>query len=246
MTAQECRLYRFYVRDPRAGYTTKTLGYVGETARMPFRRLMEHIESQPWADTIVGWEVDDRVFAGKGPVLAAESASIRAERPLYNIRENEANRERIPPWVALRQRAERDAARGAPVRGGVRVAQDLPRRVATAVRPVRRPSSRVVGTRFEGWLLGSLLSYPMLLVVGAMACARMAMPFWACVRASAVASAVVLVVAPVAWWLFKESRPRTRRKVGWLAAGALLLGALWLLWPVIGPHVTATLAGVPR
>lgn len=109
---RDCRLYRFYVWDPRTNYTTKTLGYIGETVRQPLARLLEHLNDQPWSDTIVGWEVDDRVFAGKDAVLAAEAGAIRAEKPLYNIRGNMDNGRRIPPWTAKAQRLARDQAKG--------------------------------------------------------------------------------------------------------------------------------------
>lgn len=109
---RDCRLYRFYGWDPRTNYTTKTLIYIGETGRQPLERLLEHIYDKPWADTITSWEVDDRVFAGKRQVLEAEAAAIRAERPLYNMRGNEDNEDRIIPPVAIRQRRARDAERG--------------------------------------------------------------------------------------------------------------------------------------
>lgn len=109
---RDCRLYRFYGWDPRTDYTTKTLIYVGETVRQPFERLMEHVGDQPWADTITSWEVDDRVFAGKGQVLAAEAAAIRDEKPVYNVRENGQNQRRVIPPDAIRQRRARDAAHG--------------------------------------------------------------------------------------------------------------------------------------
>ncbi|HLL69040.1 MAG TPA: hypothetical protein VK453_25495 [Micromonosporaceae bacterium] len=110
--ARDCHLYRFYVRDPRTNYQTKTLGYIGETVRAPFARLMEHIKAQPWADTIVGWEVDDAVYAGKDAVLEAERAAVEAERPLYNYEWNLDNPERVEIWKAKEQRAARDAAAG--------------------------------------------------------------------------------------------------------------------------------------
>lgn len=111
---RDCRLYRFYVWDPRTNYTTKTLGYIGETVRQPIARLLEHLNDQPWADTIVGWEVDDRVFAGKDAVLAAEADAIRRERPLFNYRENLDNPHRVEIRWAERQRWARDDADGRP------------------------------------------------------------------------------------------------------------------------------------
>ncbi|MGX6605682.1 hypothetical protein ACWKSP_26640 [Micromonosporaceae bacterium Da 78-11] len=91
----------------------EVLGYVGETVRIPFARLMEHMDIQPWIDTVTRWERDPRVFAGKQAVLDAEAAAIRAEKPLYNVRGNETNRDRIIPPDAIRQRRARDAAANA-------------------------------------------------------------------------------------------------------------------------------------
>jgi hypothetical protein len=109
---RDCHLYRFWVRHPLTG--ERVLGYIGETARLPFERLMEHVMSQPWADTILAWEVDDRVYPGKQAVLEAEAAAIRSERPLYNYRENLDNPHRVEIWRAKEQRRVRDAARGRP------------------------------------------------------------------------------------------------------------------------------------
>lgn len=92
---RECRLYRFWVRDLRRGSSEPVLGYVGETARLPFVRLMEHIYEQPWAGDIVAWEVDERVFAGKAEVLEAERYAIETERPLYNVEHNGRNPRRV-------------------------------------------------------------------------------------------------------------------------------------------------------
>lgn len=107
---RDCRVYRFWVTHPVSGEVV--LGYVGETVRQPFERLLEHLATQPWFDTVVRWEIDDRVFTGKAQVLRAEEAAIRAERPLYNVIKNERNRLRIPPPEAIRQRRARDARRG--------------------------------------------------------------------------------------------------------------------------------------
>jgi hypothetical protein len=112
---RECRLYRIRGLDPRTNYRTITLIYVGESAREPFVRFIEHLYEQPFGDTIVGHpEVDPRPFASKNDVWAAERAAIEAERPLYNIEYNLANPDRIPPWTAREQRWARDDAAGRP------------------------------------------------------------------------------------------------------------------------------------
>lgn len=107
---RECRLYRFYVTHPVSGEVV--LGYVGETGRQPFERLLEHLATQPWFDTVVRWEIDRQVYWGKDAVLAAEAAAILAERPLFNVKGNERNEDRIPPPEAIRQRRARDTAKG--------------------------------------------------------------------------------------------------------------------------------------
>lgn len=110
-----CSLYRIYVLDPRTNYKTITLGYIGETGRMPFTRFIEHLYEQPFGDTIVGHpEVDPRRFDGKDAVVAAEKAAVEAERPLYNIEFNMGNADRIRPWEAQEQRRRREAAKGNP------------------------------------------------------------------------------------------------------------------------------------
>lgn len=109
---RDCRLYRFWVRDPDTG--ERVFGYLGETVRQPLARLVEHLNSQPWADTIIGWEVDDRVFAGKDAVLAAERAAVEAELPLYNDEWNRGNPHRIDLEQARLQRWARDDAAGKP------------------------------------------------------------------------------------------------------------------------------------
>jgi hypothetical protein len=115
---KSCRLYRFRVYHPDdmllpVEARRVVLGYVGETLRMPLARLIEHLYDQPWADTIVGWEVDPREFIGKTAVLKAEAEAIRDEKPLYNVKGNERNDKRIIPPDAIRQRRARDAAAGA-------------------------------------------------------------------------------------------------------------------------------------
>lgn len=158
---RECHLYRFYVRHPLTGQ--RVLGYIGETVRQPFTRLMEHIELQPWADTILGWEVDTVTYPGKAAVLAAEAAAIRAERPLYNVRENMDNPIRVKPWDARGQRWARDDAAGRPrwvppkERPGW---VDEPRRRMPTNVDERRPVPRrapVVARLWEPWQIKTAL-----------------------------------------------------------------------------------------
>lgn len=103
--------------------------------RLPFERLMEHVMSQPWADTILAWEVDDVVYCGKTAVLEAETRAIQSELPLYNVRKNEQNPYRIIPPDAIRQRRARDLERGKP-RWVHPDDRDL---VSPAIRPAPQP-----------------------------------------------------------------------------------------------------------
>jgi hypothetical protein len=132
LDVRDCRLYRFWVEHPVTG--EEVLGYVGETVRQPFARLMEHVDSQPWMDTVTRWERDPVVYPGKLAVLEAEAAAIRIERPLYNVKGNLDNPERVPPPLAIRQRRARDAEHGKP--RWVHP-DDRGLSVSTPVRPVR-------------------------------------------------------------------------------------------------------------
>lgn len=139
---RDCRIYRFYGWDPRTNYTTKTLIYIGETAREPLERMLEHVYEKPWADTITSWEADDQVYAGKDAVLAAERAAVEAERPLYNYEWNRNNSRRVEIWRQEQQRWARDDAKGRP--RWVKPTQQYraPRRVAAASQapvPVSQP-----------------------------------------------------------------------------------------------------------
>lgn len=163
---RECRLYRFYVTHPVSGEVV--LGYVGETGRQPFERLLEHLATQPWFDTVVRWEIDPKVYWGKDAVLAAESAAIRAERPLYNVKVNKRNRERIPPPLAIRQRRARDAAKGEarwvhPDDRGGAVRASSPRSPARRRWSSRRKHLTGLGV---AWLVATVAAWIVLAVYG--------------------------------------------------------------------------------
>lgn len=144
-TPRECHLYEFEVRDPHTSYRTTTCGYIGESGRQPFDRLLEHLREKPWGDTIVGWRIIE-THGRKRSVLAAEATAVQARRPLYNIDLNGGNPRRIPPWVQVRQRAARDRAKGlpTPTTGATRpAARPLPRAGATgAWSPAKRRPRR--------------------------------------------------------------------------------------------------------
>jgi hypothetical protein len=236
---RDCRLYRFYVTHPVTGVVV--LGYVGETVRVPLRRLMEHIESQPWSDTVVRWEVDPEVFVGKSAVLKAERATVEVELPLYNYEWNQGNPHRVPIPEARRQREARDSARGVQSPSWDRPLVASARSGVAARKPSARPSVRETGTPPGGWLVGSVGAWPVLAIVGMLVGVRLSLSFGRSCGVGAIAATVVVLLAPVGWWLFKNLRRRTRRKVGVRAAVGVAVGVLWLLWPVIGPHLSAHL-----
>jgi hypothetical protein len=151
---RECRLYRFWVLHPLTG--EEVLGYIGETGRQPFERLLEHLATQPWFDTVVRWEVDGAVFYGKAAVEAAEAEAIRAELPLYNYEHNLDNPLRIEVWRAKEQRRNRDRQQGralwAPKDTRTKAAPSGPR---TPVRRRWKPWQKAL----FGWSMGWLASF---------------------------------------------------------------------------------------
>lgn len=236
MDGRDCSLYRFIVRDPNTDYTTRRLGYVGETVRMPLDRLLEHVRDQPWADTIVGWEVDDAVYPGKAAVLAAERAAVEEERPLYNHEWNLGNPDRIEIWQAHRQRAARDAAKGA----------STPRPYQAPARPRpavdRRSEPRAERRRAEPWPRVRLsrrqrrtLAWTGTWLVASAALwwaqSRWPAPWSGWWRLGVAAAAPLLVV----WWWEGLSRRRRRRLVLGVAAGLAVVAAALLAkaWPTI-------------
>lgn len=184
---RECRLYRFWVTHPLTGEVV--LGYIGETGRQPFERLLEHLATQPWFDTVVRWEIDEQIFWGKAAVEAAEAAAIHAELPLYNYEHNLDNPRRIEIWRAKEQRWARDAQQGrrpwtpAPDRNG-----------GGARRPPSRP--KVVRRQWSSrrkHLTGLAVAVAVLTIVGWSVrayCAELSEPWWCGVPAGALAATV--------------------------------------------------------
>lgn len=221
---QECRLYRIYVWDPRTDYTTQTLGYVGETLRLPFTRWLEHVYEQPWADTIAALVVDEQVFPSKGAVLAAEEATVRAERPLFNVEFNMGNPDRVKPWEAKEQALDRQrrgtgtASRpsprlsgGTPAVGTVRrptpqpaVVKPPARRSASSSRPATAQSGmRLVTDR--PWFWWSVLWFLLAVAGGSASYVKLAMPGnWAAGAGVGAASLLVGLMLP--------ARRRRRRR----------------------------------
>lgn len=122
-----CRVYLIFGPHPVLGY--RTLLYVGECVDTPRRgprdRFAEHLEDQPWGDTVPHrtYEaalaagtlvVSTEVYATKRKARVAERDAIIAGQPLYNWKCNELNPIQIPRWDQETQRAERDQHRGIP------------------------------------------------------------------------------------------------------------------------------------
>jgi hypothetical protein len=207
---RDCRLYRFRVYHPDDMHLAPeqrriVLGYIGETVRMPLARLLEHLYDQPWADTIVGWDVDPRIFPGKAAVLAAERHAIEQEQPLYNVEWNRGNDGRIPPPLAIRQRRARDAAKSAPRwvhpddRGGP-VRAPTPGRSRPAVRKPWTSRRRHLTGLGIGWLNVTLAAWIGLVV----------RDVW--MRETVIAAPVVALAVTVWVWAGVPLRKRSRRK----------------------------------
>lgn len=73
-------VYRFFDADD-------VLLYVGFTANFP-ARLGSHFSASPWFSKVARWTLVDLPDDVAG--LAYEAEAIRAERPLHNVRHNEA------------------------------------------------------------------------------------------------------------------------------------------------------------
>lgn len=136
----DCRLYWFKGRDPHERGIGDVMLYIGETAREPFERMMEHVYTKGWKKDITSWGVYPEVYPNKAAVLRAEKAKVEAELPIYNDEWNRGNPWRIPiykqgsaprlrqpfrephrPKSAARQKSKRRTADPAPPRwlGGV-------------------------------------------------------------------------------------------------------------------------------
>lgn len=85
------RLYRVWRADGR-------LLYVGQSCR-GLARLIEHLYEQAWAHEICRWELDPRAFSSEAEVLVAETAAIRAEKPLRNWTDNAGEHRQWQPKV---------------------------------------------------------------------------------------------------------------------------------------------------
>lgn len=77
---RNCIVYRFFDADD-------VLLYVGFTVSFP-GRLGSHFSGSPWFSEVARWTLADLPDDVTG--LAYEAETIRAERPIYNVRHNEA------------------------------------------------------------------------------------------------------------------------------------------------------------
>lgn len=124
-----CRVYWIYGPHPTMPWISRTLLYVGECVDTPNRgprdRFAEHVELQPWGDTVPHKTYDEaiargtlivstEVYATKRKAREAERDAIIAGRPLYNWKCNELNSLQIPRWEQEAQRAQRDKDRNIP------------------------------------------------------------------------------------------------------------------------------------
>lgn len=186
---RDCRLYRIWGTDPHERGISPVLLYIGETARQPFTRWMEHVHEQEWAWRITAMVADERVFGSKAEVLAAERVAVRAEQPIYNTEHNRAN-----PWriaVAARRRPPRVYRR----------------------RPVAAPAPGRV-SRWVGWLRSTPVLFvgPWLVLAGG---GWFVAAHWAStrgvagVKAGAGFATCVYGVAGV-WWLRRWWRRKMR------------------------------------
>jgi hypothetical protein len=90
-------------------------GYVGKTRKRPYtKRIAEHRVTQPWSDLIVSHDVlwESRRVTVFG-LWWREIYYILTRFPVYNVQWNRIrwNPRRIPPYVAVTQRGERDGLR---------------------------------------------------------------------------------------------------------------------------------------
>ncbi len=165
-----CRVYRIWGPHPDTG--GRRLVYLGECVdtanRGPRDRFAEHLEDQPWGDTIPDRTYDDAIANGtlvvsttvyptKRAAKLAEQAAIIREQPLYNWVHNQLNPHRIPKWEAERQRAERDRNNDVPTHltwAAIHGRQPVHgwRRLVVAWKRLRRRQRRQIATAVSGGL----------------------------------------------------------------------------------------------
>lgn len=159
-------VYRAIVHHPTRcdhlnGVCRPAVGYVGESIQRPKARWNEHVHGTsryekpkppvPWADTIIRWEVIREWDATwDWWRLWREYQEIKLQRPLYNVKHNQNNPHRIPPWEARRQRESRDAGLRPNVTAPVRSAARDPGRPRSRARRSPGDGAGRSGIFFEG------------------------------------------------------------------------------------------------
>lgn len=234
-TPMRCHVYWIYVWDPRTNFTTLTLGYVGETAQNPpEKRFLGHLDDKPWADTVPYRDpvealakgtlvISQQSYPCKADVVAAETAAIVRDRPLYNYRGNEANPDRVPMWQQGHDRDARDVANGVPV--GQRwsdLAPARPQRQTVRTLRLRSRSRRWVSLA-AGWAGATVLLWTIVaLTEPSISLARTGL-------LSAGATGLLWT------WMLRPHRRRGWKSTGNLALRYLIVFAMLvvLLWPIL-------------
>lgn len=258
----ECRLYWVYVLDPRDGFQSVTLGYIGETSRAdlsdpygprhPLIRFQEHAgilkpPGQPWSDTIPELDpvlamrrglfvVGDEVYPDKAAAYVAEQAAIRWHRPLYNDEYNRNNPDRITIYEARGQRAARDARAGLPLEQTWAHQHDL-----AELAKLQEPAAVLSAAGLYGWW-GRLWRSPrnqqrlgmlLLWLVPTLVLWWLADRYAPVVSVWRLGGVVGAAVALGLLWAVNRRR-RRRRLVVRAARWSLTLFGLWLLvWPAL-------------
>lgn len=255
----ECRLYWVYVLDPRDGFQSVTLGYIGETSRSdlsdpygprhPLIRFQEHAgllkpPGQPWSDTLPEldpvlamrtglFRVSEEVYPDKAAAYVAEEAAVRHYRPLYNHEYNQGNPGRITILEARAQRAARDHHADLPLEQTWAYLHDL------AELRKHEPATVAAGAGLRGWWAMLWRSprnqqrFGMLLLwlLPTLIGWWLADRYTPVVGVWRLGGVVGAVVALVLLWASNRGRRRRRFRVR-ATRWALSLFALWLLvWP---------------
>ncbi len=240
-----CHLYWIYVWDPRTNFTTLTLGYVGES-NDPLARFYEHLDEQPWSDTIPDTNPDealasgilvvsDEVYPDKLAAWLAEEAAVLRDRPLYNYEYNLSNPDRIPVYAARAARAERDAANGIPLKQSWAARFEQRRRGRDAAVPawkrlVLSPAARRRAGWSALWLVPTLLGWWML---------TRYLPVVSTWRLGGVAGALVAILL---LWVTRPRRGRNRRRRQAANLAIRIVLTCVVVWLLLAP----TFAAVPR
>jgi hypothetical protein len=207
----DCNLYLIFTRDPWKRTTEVIVGYVGETARQPLDRLLEHIRKQWFARDFRGFLVvmdpqtgEPKVFASKAEVWAEERRLVEEYEPPYNREYNGSNR-----WLVI---------------DGVGVHFDLPpnqpdwwpdgsKAAPVAVQPTPLGAFGRWWHSVRPWVIGAPVSWlgtTVLLLWAALTWTHMAV--LAAMKGGALLAGVLVgggvAVKLLRWWLARRKRKR--------------------------------------